>query len=63
MLHDIPNLKNLEFPALGGGGRKELRLMTTGVYVQYGVAMVPKMERSCMQRMSMIYLLRMPVFI
>lgn len=51
MTDDIANLKNLEFPALGGG----LRLMTTGVYVQYGVAMVPKMERSCMQRMSMIY--------
>lgn len=59
MLHDLPKFKNLEFPVLGGG----MRLVTTGVYVKYGVAMVPKMERSYMQRIWIRYLFRIPVFI
>lgn len=58
MLDDLPKLKNLKISSTWG----ELGLMTAGVYVQYGVAKVPKMERSYMQRVSIIYLFRMPVY-
>lgn len=51
MLHDLPNLKSLDFPAPKGGTG------TTGVHVQCGVAMVLKMERSYMRQIKQIKLI------